>query len=437
MKSRDTAEEANGVKTGHLPVPSPSGYEAQIRSRLDGPAGERPQEETGRRTNQYRVDWSDRQIATAVHGGTMYVANHFQVAAYDLTSGQRLWQSQPPPGAMQRAQEWALIPMRPLVVGDRIFVRLLYSPHPVLACIERSSGKLLWVSENRDREFFVSDPYLVHGQLVALGILLQQDQEQLRHYHIDPRTGEILRHHDLVKLRTTWKARSCCELIEVEEGLVAVLGGFTIAIDTAVNIRWIRTQVALPADEDPRWVLQSYQRPLVRDGRIYLTQPGVRTVDCLDAATGRLYWSAILPEIVGLIGLAGDLLIVRTETEIRGLAIADSAAKWRYSANHLYSFPLVDHERLLIAGREPAPSPSDPSRIRLTWLNSADGQPTATTLLPSLEDSDPRLGPLVPFKDRLFTFFGRGQHDPTRDVVELIPTREAESTQAQDNSWQR
>jgi hypothetical protein len=36
------------------------------------------------------------------------------------------------------------------------------------------------------------------------------------------------------------------------------------------------------------------------------------------------------------------------------------------------------------------------------------------------------LGPLVAYKDRIFTFFGKGQHDPLRDVVELIPKGAAE-----------
>jgi hypothetical protein len=246
-----------------------------------------------------------------------------------------------------------------------------------------------------------------------------------------------LRHRDLVHLRNTWQVRSCCELIDVEEGLVAVLGGFAIAIDAAANIRWIRTHLALPADEDPRWVLQSYQRPLVQRGRVYLTQPGVRTVDCLDAATGRLYWSTILPEVIGLVGLTDDLLVVSTETEIRGLALADGATKWRHAANHLYGFPMVDRERLLIASRESAPGQSDQLRIRLTWMNAADGKPTFTTLLPGLEDGDPRLGPLVPYKDRLYTFFGRGQHDPTRDVVELAPTGDAQVASDAVNAWLR
>jgi hypothetical protein len=106
-------------------VPAPSGLDVRQASRLDGPLGDRPQEDIGRRTNLLRVPWADRQIATSALGDVLYVANRFQVAAYNLTSGERIWQSQSPTGQMQRAQDWALVPMRPLITSDRIFVRLL------------------------------------------------------------------------------------------------------------------------------------------------------------------------------------------------------------------------------------------------------------------------------------------------------------------------
>ncbi|HZN33838.1 MAG TPA: PQQ-binding-like beta-propeller repeat protein, partial [Pirellulaceae bacterium] len=408
-------------------APAPSGFDVHVRSKLDGPTGDRPQEEVGRRTNQYRVPWADRQIATAVEGDTLYVANRFQVAAYNLADGQRKWQSQNPPGSMARAQDWAMIPMQPLITGDRIFVRLLYSSNPLLVCLEKSTGKLLWVAENRDREYLVSDPHLVQGQLVALGVQIQQEQQgQLRWCQFDPQTGEMLKQRDLVRLRNTWGTRSCCEIAPLDDGLVAALGGLTLAVDAAGNIRWVRTHVTLPADEDPRWVLQSYQPPLIQGDRLYVAQPGARTVECLSAASGRKFWSAVLPEVIGIAGLSGNRLIVRTEAGLRALDVADGKTLWRYAASELYSFPLVDEKSLLVASRERVVNQNDKWQVRLTWLDPATGQPAATTVLAKLSESDPRLGPLVPYKDRLFTFFGRGQHDPVREVVELVPKGKAD-----------
>jgi len=139
-------------------IPRPGNYQSLGRSKFDGPAGERPQDDLGRKTAQFRVPWVDRQMATAVDGDVLYVSNRFQVAAYKLATLERLWQSEKPSGVMQRAQEWGLIAMRPLVTRDRIFARLLCSPSPLLVCLDKSSGKLLWASENREHEFLVSDP---------------------------------------------------------------------------------------------------------------------------------------------------------------------------------------------------------------------------------------------------------------------------------------
>src|SRR5439155_6604749 len=133
--------------------------------------------------------------------------------------------------------------------------------------------KLLWTAGNGGRYFLVSDPLLVQGQLVALGIVVQPDQVGLlRYYSFDVQTGEMLRQRDLVRLRNTWGARACCEVTEVEDGLIAALGGVTLAVDAKGVVRWVRTHVALPADEDSRWALQMYQRPLVQGERVYVAQ---------------------------------------------------------------------------------------------------------------------------------------------------------------------
>lgn len=408
--------------TTQFKVPPPTGFDAQVRSRLDGPVGDKPQEEVGRRTNQFRVPWADRQIATVVEGDILYVTNRFQVAAYNLTNGQRVWQSQAPPGAMQRAQDWAMIAMQPLVTTDRIFVRLLYSPNPLLVCLEKSSGKILWVAEPIEREYIVSDPVIVQGQLVALSAALQSDQQAIVRWCVfDAQTGELTRQRDLVRLRNSWGSRSCCEISPLNDGVVAVMGGVTLAADSTGNLRWVRKHVALPSDEEPRWVLQMYQRPLIAGERMFVAQPGVRSVECLDVGTGRRNWIAVLPEVVGLVGFSQGRLIVRTESDLRSLDPATGETQWRTAANELHTFQLVDDSGLLFAEREQVPLQAGQWRTRLTWLDPSTGLATATTVLPTLVDPDPRLGPLVSYKDRLFTFFGRGQHDPNRDVVELIP----------------
>ena len=75
-----------------LAVPPPGHFESHVRGRLDGAVGERPQDDLGRRINQFHAPWADRQIATVASGEMLYVSNRFQVAAYKLSSGERVWQ---------------------------------------------------------------------------------------------------------------------------------------------------------------------------------------------------------------------------------------------------------------------------------------------------------------------------------------------------------
>jgi hypothetical protein len=246
----------------------------------------------------------------------------------------------------------------------------------------------------------------------------------LRWCAYDPQTGELQQQRNLLRLRSSWGSRGCCELAPTDDGLVAVLGGVTLATDTEGNLRWLRKQVALPADEEPRWVLQMYHPPLLDGPRMFVAQPGVRNIECLDITTGRRHWQAVLPEVVGLVGMAQGRLIARTETDLRALDPATGQTQWRYPTSELHSFQLADDSAILVALREQLPNQQ--FQTRLTWLDLATGRATATAALPTLVDPDPRLGPLVSYKDRLFTFFGRGQHDPNRDFVELAPKGEAE-----------
>src|SRR5205085_6422007 len=137
------------------------------------------------------------------------------------------------------------------------------------------------------------------------------------------------------------------ETVEFDDGIAITLGGVILAIDSSGSVRWVRSQAISPTDDDPRWVLQMFQRPLLKDGRLYVAQPGVRTVECVAAATGRHYWSAVLSDIVGIVGFSGDLLVVRTQGDLRGLNLSDGTTKWRSAVEELAGFPILDEQRLL------------------------------------------------------------------------------------------
>ena len=429
---------ATGAAAAESAVPPPTSFNAQFKARLDGNVGDKPQEEVVRRTNTFRVPWADRQIATALEGDILYVANRFQVAAYNLASGQRLWQSPPPAGPMKPAQDWAMIPMRPLITATHIFVRQLYGPSSLLVCLNKQNGQIVWSSTPSEREFLVSDPVLVQGQLVALSIALQEGQEGLLLWNLfDPASGQVQDQRELVRLRNSWGSHACCEVTALDDSLLAALGGATACIDAAGGLRWIRKQAKLPAEEDPRWILQLYQRPLVDGERAFIAQPGVRAVESLDIRTGARHWLTVLPDLLGIAGLSADKLIVWTEKDLLALDAASGQTLWRHPAADLHSFQLCSQQRVLYAKREPAAAGSAALVTRMVWLDSASGQELGSAIVPQLGDADPRVGPLVVYKDQLWTFFGKGQHDPTRDLVELAPAGEALRPEPARDIWLR
>lgn len=402
-------------------LPKPGHYVGKSWGRFDGPVGERPQEEVLKRVGQFGVPWADRQLATEVADGMLYVANRFQVSAYDLSEGRRLWQSETPGGTMQRAQDWPLVPMRPLLTGDHVFVRLLYSTNPLLVCLDRATGKTVWTTETGEREAFISDPLLVNNQLVMLSVVREADQNwQLRQWMIQPATGDVIDRYDLVRLRSSWSARNCAQVAACGDGLVTVLGGVTLSTSADGDVRWIRKHLALPADDDPRWILQTYEPPIVDSERVYIAQPGVRTVDCLDISTGRQHWQAVLPEVLGIVGLAGEVLVVRTETDVRGLDLADGSTRWRYGKESIVGTPICDESQVLVATL-PGNNGEQHQYVNFAWLAAHNGHSIATTTCQNPTEMNPRLGRFVIFQGKFLAFFSRGQQDLTRDIIELIP----------------
>jgi len=453
MRARGTGTVQGAVASSAGNLPGPSQLTANNRARFDGPVGQNPHEDGAPRVSQWQIDYAGRQLATVVDGDVMYVSNRFQVAAYNTTNGQRLWQSQTPQGDMRRGQDWPLIPMRPLVTAGAIYARQLYGKSPSIVCFEKAGGKNLWQREGTDNEWWVSDPIFVQGQLLALNLLRDGNREmQLRLVSLDPLTGDVLVQRRLLGLRESWLHRKACEIAALDDGLIATLGGITLCCDAAGSVRWVRKQLALPFEERPEWVWQHFAPPLVIDSRVMAIQPGVETLECLDVATGSELWTFAEDRPRRIIGHSGGRIIVETDREIIALDLADGAVAWREGMGEeaspdaparargarkgsrrqrvagLAADSLGPSTRLTAAlvsekfvvymvKRGPVDKPKVPA---LVWLDAADGDILGVMEFPPWQDNDPRVGPLVVAKDRLWTFFSK-EKDPNKDLVELSP----------------
>ncbi|MFO0868938.1 MAG: PQQ-binding-like beta-propeller repeat protein [Pirellulales bacterium] len=419
-QQRQLAERRPDVP-GPLAPPPPQAVEPQVRAPLDGLLGERPQEEVTRSLDRLQVDWAGRQISWLIDGEVLLVNNRFHLAAYQVPTGQRLWQTAALEGKKAlRSRDWSLVAMAPRVRQGRVYARVLAGDGPLLGCWEASSGQLVWLADQLSGVQVASDPWLVNDTLLAFTVTRTDGGEtQLRLATLDASTGDLLTHVDVAQLRNSWWARHCCEVTLADDTLIAVLGGAVLACDLRGQVRWIRRQITLPADEESEWVTQSLEPPLVRGDRLYVAQPGVRVVDCLEIDTGRRVWRRFVPDVRRVAAIDGTSLIVVTDRGLEALAAADGSQLWRRSVKAVGDTLLAGGPQGIACTQFDLLEDGKQWRPQLVWLDATTGEPRVTVPLTAWTDPAPRCGPLIPYQNRLFAFWGKGPAEAKRELVEL------------------
>lgn len=420
---------AAGTSSRSVPTPPPAAYQVHRRARLDGLVGNDPNREFARDTTRWQLDWVDRQLGVVVENQWMYVCNRFQVAAYDLQAKQRMWQTQQPPGQIQFAQESPFIASRPLLSADRIWVRLFYGSGATLACVDRTNGQFVWTTTPSPNEALISDPFLLGHELSCFKLVRTEQQEGIvRLVSFDTRTGYARHEQDVVRLRDWWHRRRSCEFAVLNDGIAVQFGGVVVRLDADGRVLWMRRQMTLPPDEDPQWARQWFQPPFVVGDRLLVFQPGGISLECLHADTGNVVWSKVAVDFERLAGIVNDQVIAQTNRGLTALDLADGRIRWTLELEGLTAgVTSSDRGDLLAVQRLPTDANRSRFRPRLIWIDPVKGEIRGSSALPDLEEADPRVGPLVVDQDRLWTFWGKGQSDPTRDVVELIPSGAAET----------
>ena len=368
------------------------------------------------------LDWPARQMATVLAANMMICANRFQVVAYDLATGQAKWthalgEQQGP------AHAWPMIPMRPQVGGGRVYVRLLAKqPRPEIVCLDLQSGKHLWTA--RSPGYAVSDPLLMHDHLFALTVDPASDQpaSQLVLTAFHPKTGTLLGETPLVELRGQWNPQSVCQATVVDDKIVAAVAGALLCCDAFGRVRWVRQDVWIPPALDPDHQQRHHQPPLVVDDRVYVTQPGVRSVDCVELGTGRLHWRLAPSDVRRLLGLAGDRLLIETDEGIQAVSAQTGRNLWHHDAADLLEGYLAGGPGGLLYLRR-VPIGSDRWYPELVWLDLDSGRPKGRSPMRGLAGKQPAVGPLVACDGRLWCFTGvlgtDGALQPQRDIIEL------------------
>ncbi len=417
------------------PAPAPTGYETVLRARLEGDGGDGPQNVPGE--NQlHNIDWVARQLALVVDGDRLLLSNRFQLSAYDLKTGQIQWRSELG-GEHGQAHDWPLMPMRPLNTASRIFVRRLHRAGPLLTCFASADAKVLWNSKSEPDKWVVSDPLLIQDELFALVMTRLEQEFTLSLSTYDPQTGAVLSTRPLLHFRENWWQERTCQVLPLGDRLVVTCGGTVLACDLLGQVHWVRRQTWVPPSLERSWLAQSQDRPLVADGRLFVAQPCVRSIAALEPESGRLLWNRVLPNVRRMLGLIGDRLIVETDAGFTALDTASGKPLWYHDADKRLDAVLCGDPGGLMYTQAEQVRGENNWRPTLVWLDPATGLAKSRTSLEMLKHERPKFGPLLAVGERRFAFFGRGDQDPTRDIVELTPKGAAQVSESSPRGFGR
>jgi outer membrane protein assembly factor BamB len=244
---------------------------------------------------------------------------------------------------------------------------------------------------------------------------------------LDAASGRIERELPLASFYDCWQGKLPCQATRIDDQIVATVGGSVLCCDLEGTVRWIRRQFWIATPENSydavgAWFRQRHVPPLVRDGRVYATQPGVFHLECLDLATGGLVWRKAVPGLVSrLTCVAGQTVVVETRAGLAALDCQSGQTRWRYETEELLDARLVGPGNgILLTRREPTEKENAPARPILEWIDSQTGQMTAETTLDTAPQKDLEMGPLIVHGGRQWVFFRSSDKPADRDILELV-----------------
>ena len=401
-------------------VPPPAAYDVQPWHAFQGDWGTGPEQVPGLSQG---LDWAGRQLAVTTTANLMVVANRFQISAIQLSDGQLKWSY----GLADRqgpTHAWPLVPMVPTIAGERLYARMIPADgRPELVGLDVASGQPLWRAMPAGQ--IASDPFVIDDQLFA--VCVEPDQRNtnwhLKLVEFDPRSGTSLRETIFMGLRHWTPGMACQATVAAGELVLAVPGGI-LRCDVSGHLRWVRQLFWIPGQLDPNQGRQCQRPPLVIGDCVFVTGPGMPTVECLDLETGELRWRLSLPQVRRLLGVAGEHLLIETSEGILAAGIPDGKIAWRCAdENILDSWPPAEGaSQFLLLSSEPCRA-----GVRLpvlVWLDIRTGKVVARRPLYGLQGAAPQVGPVLVRDDRIWCCCGvfdeKGLPLPQRNIVQLV-----------------
>lgn len=393
-----------------VPPLAPLAYKAEQRATFDGQPGLNP--------GQFRFgDPFGKQIATVSDDKRIYVSNRMQVNAYGLPGGQQQW-AQGLGSEQGEAHAMPFTPMTPLLAGDRLFVRRLTKAGAELACLNVENGNVIWAQ--RPNLQVLSDPVFWNGSLFALTLgKIDDDLVQVEGTRFDIDTGAATSSQPLFRLRDNNERSNAAQLTISGRLAVCSLAGISACFDGSGEIHWLRRHLWLPKQVDDLADDFRVAAPIIEDGHVIVSVPGVRAISCMDLETGRQIWTRAFADLQGLIAVRRSTVLLDTVSGLTALSLQDGHSIWTRAIDlRLEGFQFSD-QHIVVSQR--FTESQNKTRPALVWLDVASGRNIATSELMGFERQECQLSSVMYAGGKWWSFGGQGFKEAKRELLELSP----------------
>ncbi len=433
QKARASRRPARSPASTSLAVAFPPGqYEARALATFDGSAP-RPAW-----IGQRLVDWFGQQLCVTPTPETMLVGTRAGLACLRLSDRQWLWNQWA--DLREDRHQAVLVPMPPLVVEKRGFVRRLSSEGPELACLDLTDGKVLW--SVRPESYAASDPLVVGSQLLVLAASYEgAEKVSLWLARIRPASGRVRSRVWLADFRDGANPRVECQWVAADDLLVAAGAGVVLCCDTQGRVRWVRRQVWTPPPMKEYSVARAWfdhppEPPLVAESKVFATQPGVWGVEAMDLESGRLLWRAPLGTLIRMVGVAQGRLVLQTTDGLVALDAETGRPVWDRATGPCCDVRLCGPQGPVVALLPPQRATRPPGLPVVQWFDLRTGRwlGQSTLTLPAVPPGrvEVWLRPLVLGASRQWVLLGTPRTATRREILELVRVGDIDPAASQD-----
>jgi len=357
-----------------------------------------------------------RSLGLAVDAESAVINDGATLRRLDLESGDWKWSRAVGDAGQAKNLRHNLL-LTPAILEDQIVAHVPTRHGGMLASVDRATGAEKWNTSQSQPGRVISDPLFYDGAIYAVTADSFGREVTLSLTRFDPASGQMLGRRQVANFRRSWQEYVSCSFARFGDAFLILSGGSVLSVGPEGEVRWARRQVWIPPELDSAAHRRPVGLPLAWQDRLLVCQATSPVVECLEKSTGRLVWRRVVPGLRSLVGVAGDRMVVMTDKGLEAFACPDGEPSWNTPVRGLQDVRLAEARgRLLHLARE---REDNQYRLKLGWLDPANGRLLAKTTVAQLRDKSPAADALTPLGNRLLLRYLREAGKPNSELVAL------------------